>query len=228
MNDLDGVTLVFDLDGTLVDTAPDLRRAADVALAAFGLPPTDAAAFASYIGDGARTMLARAAAAANTAEIDIDALFARFLEHYRAGIAVESRLYPAVASTLSALAGLGATLAVCTNKRTDLSIILLEALSMRGRFAAIVGADAVPQRKPHPAHYLAAVRAAGGRPDRSLMVGDSAADVAAAKAAGAPVIAVAFGYSSVPVTELGADAVISRYEELPDIVDKLLARPGSA
>src|SRR5690606_5600079 len=113
---------------------------------------------------------------------------------YRADIARESKLYPGVAEAMDALAALGAKFAVCTNKRTDLSVQLLDALGVAERFSAIVGADAVTQRKPHPEHYEAAVARAGGTVRRSVMIGDTVADVGAARAAGAPVIVVRFGY----------------------------------
>lgn len=218
-------TVVFDLDGTLVDTAPDLLRALNETLDIEGLPHPPAAQIRKLVGQGARALIERGAAMAGArfSGDRIDQLTAAFIEFYRADIANQSRAYPGVPEALNRIAEQGAKLAVCTNKRTDLSTQLLEALGLAGRFSAIVGADAVRERKPHPEHYRTSVMRAGGTVRRSLMVGDSAADVAAAKAAGAPVIVVRFGYADEAPERLGADALISRYDELPRLVQTMLA-----
>lgn len=222
--DLQGVTVVFDLDGTLVDTAPDLLRVLDVVLAREGVasPPYEAARL--MIGQGAGVMIARAAqrAGVDWDEGKISRLTEDFVAIYAADIAAASRPFPHTEETLDALAAAGARLSVCTNKRTGLSVKLLDALGLSGRFDAIVGADDVPARKPDPGHFRAAVLAAGGDPARAVMVGDGAADVGAAKAAGAPVIAVTFGYCEEGVDALGADALISDYRELAATVRRLL------
>lgn len=217
-------TIVFDLDGTLVDTAPDLLRALNDTLDLEGLPHPPASQVKRLVGQGARALIERGAAFAGarfSAE-RIDQLTAAFIEFYRADIAGKSRAYPGVPEALTQLADAGAKLAVCTNKRTDLSVQLLEALGLAIRFSAIVGADAVRERKPHPEHYRAAVTRAGGVVRRSLMVGDSIADVAAAKAAGAPAVVVRFGYADEAPERLGADALINRYDELPRLVRTML------
>ncbi len=218
-------TIVFDLDGTLVDTAPDLLRALNETLDLEGLPHPAMSQVKRLVGHGARALIERAVdlAGARFSAERIDQLFAAFIEFYRRDIAGSSQLYPGVAETLAELAGGGAKLSVCTNKRTDLSVQLLESLNVAGRFSAIVGADAVSDRKPHPEHYRAAVSRAGGDVRRSLMVGDSAADVAAAKAAGAPVVIVKFGYADDAPERLGADALMARYQELPKLARGLLA-----
>lgn len=218
-------TIVFDLDGTLVDTAPDLVRALNATLDLEGLPQAPLATVRLMVGRGARVLLERAAGLSGvsfSAE-RLDQLTAAFIEHYRADIARHSRPFPGVEAALDALAAEGARLCVCTNKRTDLSQLLLDALQLTHRFSAIVGADAVANRKPHPDHFRSAVASAGGIVRRSLMVGDTAADVGAAKGAGAPVALVRFGYCEDDIERLGADAIIDRYVDLPGAARRLIA-----
>jgi phosphoglycolate phosphatase len=167
---------------------------------------------------------ARASPGCRFSEERLSQLTDAFLAHYSAEIAYESTPFPGALEALDALASAGATLAVCTNKRTDLSRRLLEELSLAARFAAIVGADSVAHRKPHPDHYRETVARLGGRVIRSLMVGDTSADVRSAQDAGAPVIAVEFGYSDTAPEELGADALIGHFRELPATAARLLAR----
>lgn len=223
--ELAGATIVFDLDGTLVDTAPDLLRALNQTLDIEGLPRVKLEAVRTLVGRGARALIERAAGLSGVhfAQERLDTLTREFIGFYREDIARDSRPFPGVEDALTALAGLGARLAVCTNKRTDLSVQLLEALALSGRFAAIVGADAVADKKPHPDHYRAAVTRAGGEVRRSLMVGDTSADVEAARGAEAPVIAVAFGYSDVNAETLGADALLRHFSDLAPISRRLLA-----
>lgn len=223
--DLADATIVFDLDGTLVDTAPDLLRALNETLDLEGLPHPPMGQVKKLVGQGARALIERAAALAGArfSADRIDQLTAAFIEFYRADIAAHSTPYSGVPEALSNLANSGAKLAVCTNKRTDLAVQLLQALNLAVRFSAIVGADAVTDRKPHPEHYRATVMRAGGVVRRSVMVGDSAADVAAAKAAGAPVIVVRFGYADEAPERLGADALMNRYDELPRLARGLLS-----
>lgn len=221
---LTGVTIAFDLDGTLVETAPDLIGALNLMLAERGLPLLDLSSARHLVGLGARVMLehgfAEAGADYNVAEMPL--MVERFVELYRDRIADESHAFEGVEETLDILAAEGATFVVCTNKRTDLSLLLLEKLGLLDRFAAVVGPDAVSRRKPDPAHLLEAIAKAGGDPGRALMVGDSINDVLPAKAAGVPVVAVSFGYTEVPAAELGADAVIDRFDQLPKAVADLL------
>src|SRR5262249_28066243 len=134
----------------------------------------------------------------------------------------ESRLFPGVAEALDHLEAAGATLVVCTNKRTKLSVALLEALGLADRFAAIVGPDKAGVAKPDPGHLIAAVAAAGGRMQMTLMVGDSETDYAAARAAGAPIVLVSFGYSEIPVRDLAGDALIDHFADLPAAAHRLL------
>jgi phosphoglycolate phosphatase len=223
--ELADATIVFDLDGTLVDTAPDLVRALNRTLDLEGLAPMRLDTVRTLVGRGARALIERAAAHSGVsfAADRLEQLTGQFLQFYRADIARESQPFPDAIAALDALAGLGARLSICTNKRTDLSVQLLDALGLTERFSAIVGADAVADRKPHPDHYRAAVARAGGTVRRSLMVGDTIADVAAARAAGAPVIAVAFGYSDIDAGALGADVLLRQFLDLTPVTRRLLA-----
>lgn len=223
--ELADATIVFDLDGTLVDTAPDLVRALNETMALEGLPRVKLETARNMVGQGARVLIERAAAWAgvNYRDEKLDQLTEAFVSFYRADIARDSRPFPGVEDTLTELAALGAKLTVCTNKRTELSIQLLTALGLADRFAAIVGADAVTNRKPHAEHYLAAVDRGGGAVRRSVMIGDTVADVAAARAAGAPVAVVAFGYCDVGAETLGADVVLHRFSEVAPACRRLLA-----
>lgn len=223
--ELADATIVFDLDGTLVDTAPDLMRALNETLDLEGLPRAKLDTVRACVSYGARVLIERVAARHGvTYSADkLDALTDAFVGFYRADIAGASRPFPGVVEAMDALTALGAKLAVCTNKRTELSVQLLEALGLAERFSAIIGADAVADRKPHPDHYRAAVTRAGGVVRRSVMVGDSAADLAAARGAGAPAVIVAFGYSDVGAETLGADVLLHRYTELAPACRRLLA-----
>jgi phosphoglycolate phosphatase len=153
----------------------------------------------------------------------LEELTNELVRFYAADIARETKPFPGVLDALDALSALGAKFAVCTNKRTALSVQLLDALGMTDRFSAIVGADAVTEKKPHPEHYRAAVTRAGGTVRRSVMIGDTVADVAAARAAGAPVAVVSFGYCDIGAERLGADVLLNRYSELAPACRRLLA-----
>lgn len=218
-------TIVFDLDGTLVDTAPDLVRALNETMDLEGLPRVKLENARRLISHGARVLIERASAlhGVTFSATRLDQLTTEFVNFYAADIARESKPYEGVLEAMDTLAGLGAKLAVCTNKRTALSVQLLDALNLSERFSAIVGADAVTDRKPHPDHYRAAVARAGGVVRRSVMVGDSAADVGSARGAGAPVCVVSFGYSDVDADKLGADVLLHRYSELAPACRRLLA-----
>lgn len=217
---------MFDLDGTLIDTAPDLIGSLNMVLAEQGLPPVALADARHLVGRGAKAMIERGFAQAGTPlpEDQVPALFDRFIEIYMGRIAQESVLFAELEATLDLLAAEGAALAVCTNKRTDLSLALLDALDLTRRFAAVIGPDMAPAPKPDPRHLLTAISAAGGGASRALMVGDSLSDVLAAKAAGVPVAVVSFGYTDIPAQDLGGDVLIEHFTELPAIARRLLAR----
>ncbi|HEY5105793.1 MAG TPA: phosphoglycolate phosphatase [Caulobacteraceae bacterium] len=221
---LDGATIAFDLDGTLVDTAPDLVAVLNGLLAEEGLAPLPLTVARPLIGRGARRLIARgfSAAGAPDPEPRMDALFSRFIAAYRGRIARESRPYPGALAALDKLMEAGAKLCLCTNKPTDLAALLMRELSLEERFAAIVGPDAAPAAKPDPAHLIAAITKAGGRLDKAVMVGDSEADAQAARAAGVPLVLVSFGYTEVAAAQLGADILIDHFDQLPAACARLL------
>jgi len=223
---LAGAVVVFDLDGTLVDSAPDLVGALNVVLSEEGVDELPLKFARVMVGRGARALIAQGFSAAGQPLNDegrLGELVKRFIEVYRGRIALESRPFDGVEAALDALIADGAALSVCTNKYTDLSLALLEALDLRRRFAAVIGPDAAPAPKPDPRHLITAVEAAGGRLDRAVMVGDSASDVGAARAAGAPSIVVSFGYTEIAADELGGDHLIDAFSELPALVRRLLS-----
>jgi phosphoglycolate phosphatase len=223
--ELADATIVFDLDGTLVDTAPDLVRALNETMDLEGLPRVKLETVRQLVGQGARVLIERASAlhGVSFSATRLDQLTNEFVSFYAADIARDSKPFDGVIEALDTLAGLGAKLSICTNKRTALSVQLLDALNLSTRFSAIVGADAVTERKPHPDHYRAAVTRAGGVVRRSVMVGDTIADVASARGAGAPVCAVSFGYCDGGAERLGADVLLHRFSELAPACRRLLA-----
>jgi phosphoglycolate phosphatase len=222
---LSGAVIAFDLDGTLVDTAPDLVAALNMLLQADGLAPLPLEAARRFIGRGGPLLIERgfSAAGAPVTEERLAELYERFLAHYLGHIADRSRPFPGVVEALDAMAAAGARLAVCTNKRTDLSTALLDALGLSGRFAAIVGPDLARAAKPDPAHLTAAVAMAGGEIGRAVMVGDAATDAGAARAAGAGLVLVSFGYTEIPAAELAPDILIDHFDDLPGACQRLLA-----
>jgi phosphoglycolate phosphatase len=212
-------TLVLDLDGTLVDTVPDLAAAVNRLMAGRGLPGFTEPEVVPMVGDGVRMLLGRAFAARGM-ELD-EAALADYLADYGAHAAVLSRAYPGVAETLHALAEAGWRLAVCTNKPEAPSRALLAALGLGGYFAAIGGGDSFPTRKPDPAHLLATLQAAGGTPGRAVMAGDHRNDVVAAAGLGMPAIFAAWGYGP-PEMGAGATAVALHFSDLPALATRLL------
>jgi phosphoglycolate phosphatase len=208
-------TIVFDLDGTLVDTAPDLAAALNHALGVLGRPGVPAADVRHMVGHGARRLLeAGLGATGTTCPELVEAGVPHFLDHYRANIAVGSRPWPGVERALDALDAAGCRLAICTNKPVALSLALVEALGWTARFHANLGFDSVPLPKPDAGHVLASIAAAGGIPADSAFVGDSITDVRAARAANVPIVLVSFGFSDVPPASLEADRLIDHYDAL--------------
>ena len=208
-------TIVFDLDGTLVDSAPDLTAALNVALVDAGRPPLDPATVRHLVGHGARALIERGLAlSGGGGEAAVARALPVFLAHYAAHLADGTRPYPGCAAALDRLAARGCVLAICTNKPVAMSRALVAALGWTARFAANLGGDSLPVRKPDPAPLLATIAAAGGDPATSVFVGDTAVDVATARAAGVPVIACAFGFADRPAAELGADVVIDGFGDL--------------
>jgi phosphoglycolate phosphatase len=220
-----GVTVVFDLDGTLVDTAPDLIETLNVVLAREGLPGVPFARARNLIGGGARVMIERGlqAEGRSCTPAEIDRLFRQFRQYYSAHIADRSRPFPGLETALESLAADGARFAVCTNKLEVLSVQLLDALDLSRHFVAVCGQDTFGVQKPDPQMLLKTIRRAGGDPERAVMVGDSANDINAARAANVPIVAVDFGYTEIPVTEFNPDRVISCFDELPGAVRDLVS-----
>ena len=217
--------LVFDLDGTLAETAGDLIATLNVILAREGAAQVPFATARNMVGHGARALIRRGLAQSGrdiSAE-QLEPLFNDFLVHYEAHVADHSHLYPGVVKALDRFAAAGFRFAVCTNKIEHASVKLLQALGVADRFAAICGQDTFAVCKPDRQALLQTIAKAGGTPDRSWMVGDSRTDIDTAKAAGVPVIAVDFGYTDVPVAELGPDRVISHFDALWDAVAELRA-----
>lgn len=221
---LRGAAVAFDLDGTLVDTAPDLIAVLNAMLVEEGHPPVTYSAARRLIGGGAEALLRHGfeAAGAGLDSARAPLLTDRFVERYLARIADESRPFEGVEAALDELAEAGAVLCVCTNKLTRLSVALLDALGLLGRFAAVVGPDQASARKPDAAHLLEAVRRAGGDPGRAILVGDSQTDVLTARAAGAPCVIVSFGYTEIAPDALGADVLVDAFSEVPAAVRGLL------
>jgi phosphoglycolate phosphatase len=218
-------TIVFDLDGTLIDTAPDLVDTLNVVLARHDVPPVAFGEARTMIGAGVKPLLQRALAAKGMPfpPEEIDRLFKEYLEIYAEHIADRSRPFPGLEAALDALSAKGCRLAVCTNKLEWLSVRLLDQLGLKSRFAAICGQDTFPMRKPDPDMLRLTIARAGGDTGHAVMVGDSMTDVATARAAAIPVIAVDFGYTETPPAELGADRLISHFDALPAAVLELIA-----
>jgi phosphoglycolate phosphatase len=217
-------TIVFDLDGTLVDTAPDLMAATNHVLASLGRPGVSEHQLRPLIGHGARFMVEHAMGpdAAKLSEAERKRLLDLFLDHYARNIAVGSRPFEGTVAALNRFRSAGARLAVCTNKAEAMSRRLLDALSLSPLFSAVAGRDTFAVYKPHPDHLLGTIKLSGGDRARAVMVGDSRIDIATAKAAGVPVVAVSFGYTDTPVRELGPDRVIDHYDELEHAIASLL------
>lgn len=217
------LTIVFDLDGTLIDTAPDLVDTLNFILAREGFPAVPFELARNMIGGGAKGMIKRAldAEGRESADSDVERLYAEFIAHYAAHIADRSRPFPQLEATLGQLAAAGHRLAVCTNKLEWLSKRLLDTLRLADRFAAICGQDTFGMQKPDPEVFRLTVRRAGGEPKRAIMVGDSKTDVHTARAACVPVVAVDFGYSDVPIAKLVPDRIISSFADLPRAVVEL-------
>jgi len=219
-------TIVYDLDGTLADTAADLMGALNAVLGGQGLAPLPVEQAGSLVGAGARALLQRGFAISGRplAPATLEVLFGDFLAHYNAHIVERTVLYPGVAEALDGFDRAGWIQAICTNKLEGSARLLVRELGVESRFAFICGQDTFGVGKPDPKPLLETIAAARGSVERAIMVGDSGTDIKTARAAGVPVIAVDFGYTDMPVTELGPDRVISRFRDLPAACAGLLSR----
>ena len=215
--------IIFDLDGTLAETAGDLIGALNFVLAREGVEDVPVAAARSLLGAGGRALIQRgfARAGRDLSPEKLDALFVDFLAFYNAHIADHSFLFPGVEAALDRFAAEGWRLGVCTNKMEASSHLLLEKLGVARKFQFICGQDTFGVAKPDPRPLLETIRKMGSQPEYAVMVGDSVTDIKTARAAGTPVIAVDFGYTDVPVTELGPDVVISHFDALFDATQSL-------
>jgi phosphoglycolate phosphatase len=212
--------VVFDLDGTLVDTLPDLHAAVGVLLAERGLEVPSAAEVRRMIGDGARKLVERSLVwrAGAIGEAELEAAHQRFLAIYNAAPCRESRVFANAEAALDQLAAHGLALGVCTNKPQRPTDAILGELGLQARFRAVVGGDAVTRRKPHPDHLHEVLARLGATPEGTVMVGDSRNDLAAARGCGMRCVLVDFGYSAEPVETLGADRVIGDFAELVGVL----------
>ncbi len=208
-------TLVFDLDGTLVDTSADLCASLNHVLRRYARPEVDPDTVRHLVGHGARALIQRGLALAGEDDPAlVEEAVPHFLRYYADHIADGSRPYAGVEAALDDLTRAGVVTAVCTNKPEALARRLIGALGWDARFAAILGGDSLPVKKPDAAHVLGTIDAVGGAAESSLFIGDSSVDVAAARAARVPVIVVSFGFADKPPADLGADAVIDHYDAL--------------
>lgn len=208
--------VVFDLDGTLVDTAPDLVDTLNAILAQEGLAAIPFDEARTMIGGGARALLERGLRESGRAfsKATLEILFGRFLDHYSAHIADRSRPFPGAEAALDGLTAAGFRLAICTNKLEWLTRKLLDELALTSRFCAIVGQDTFGVAKPNPVILQRLISEAGSEPKRTVMVGDSETDIRVARAAGIPVVAVDFGYTEAPVATFDPDIVIGHFDRL--------------
>jgi phosphoglycolate phosphatase len=221
---LEGATILFDLDGTIADTAPDLIDATNAALVSEGFEPAIPEAIKPAAGYGAKAML-RAALTSQAREADaagIQRLADKLFAHYEENIDRKTVLFPGFIEAAELLRSEGARLALCTNKREHLALRLIAALGIEPLFEAIAGRETFPFHKPDPRHITELVRLAGGKLSGALMIGDSEADMEAAAAAGIPSVAVRFGYATVAAEKLGATAIIGHFGELPLLARTLL------
>jgi phosphoglycolate phosphatase len=212
--------VLFDLDGTLADTAADLAAALNYALGQLGRPALPASDVRRRVGHGARTLLRRGLSATGTVTEDfVGQAFPLFIDYYEAHIADHTRPFDGVDAALAALDAQGVRLAICTNKPEALTHKLIGVLGWESRFDAIVGGDTLPQRKPDPAPVHEAIARAGG--GRAAFVGDSISDTGAAQAAGIPCVALTFGFSDRPADQLGATVLVDHYDQLLPALKRL-------
>ncbi|WP_305806488.1 phosphoglycolate phosphatase [Stenotrophomonas sp. YIM B06876] len=206
--------VIFDLDGTLVDSAGDIAEAVNRTLQAYALPPVPEATVRGWIGDGVRALLRTALDAAGSARLP-EEVMPEFMRHYRDCLLRSPRLYPGVIETLTRLQARGTPMAICTNKPSALLPPLLEHLRIAGFFAHVVGGDSLPQRKPDAAPLLYLAQALQLAPGQCLMVGDSATDLGAADNAGMPIALVRYGYRrELDLEAAGAVAVVDDLRQL--------------
>lgn len=219
--------IVFDLDGTLVETAPDLHLVLEDVMATIDLPAPALAEVRGMVGDGARALIEKAlnARGVTLPASEVDRLYDRFIERYTAEPCRQSHLFNGVEEVLEQFSARDIKMAICTNKPERPAVLLMEALGVRDYFGSIIGGDTLPVRKPDAGPLLAALSAISAAPEQSVMVGDSRNDVLTARAAGLPCILVSFGYTTVAARDLAADRVIDDFKDLPDAVAAIMTNP---
>lgn len=225
---------IFDLDGTLADTAADLLNAANKALAPHGLPMLEHGRDKAFAGRGARSMIRRslelAGRAHDTAEDRAltDQVYPVLLEVYEEALAVETRLFDGVVECLDALDATGWRIGVCTNKPERMALKVLKALGVLDRFGAVLGADTLPVRKPDPKHMLETARRIGADPARSVMIGDTVTDLNTARALGAPCVLTSFGFAAEPLAVLSPDAIVDHFDDVAPALETLVPAAQNA
>lgn len=220
--------IVFDLDGTLVNSVGSITTSLNTLLAEEGLPAVDQADVVDMVGDGGKKLLERgfARAGRRLGSGEVDGMFQRYIPMLEDMPPAPDDLYPGVRETLARLTGEGLALGVCSNKPYGPSLEALRAVGLLETFGAVIGGDSLPQRKPEPEPLLACLDKLGAEPDEAVMVGDNANDVGTARAARVPVIAVSYGYPRMPVSALGADLIIDHFADLPGALERLAERVG--
>ncbi|MEM9330684.1 MAG: HAD hydrolase-like protein [Pseudomonadota bacterium] len=213
-------TLIFDLDGTIAHTAPDLIATLNRVTAQLDIPAVDLSQVNQIVGHGAKAMLKRAfdLAGRSVSEEDHEQLFQAFLKDYTLNIANETYIFDGLLNAMDSLENKGFSFCVCTNKMEDMARVLLKELSIDNRFKALSGGNTFPFRKPDGRHLKETVALFGQSINTAIMIGDSSTDINAAIDAGIPSIAVTFGYTDVPAVQLGATKVISHFDELEDTI----------
>lgn len=210
--------VVFDLDGTLIDSAPDMHRAVNLMLADLGAAPLTLPDIRSMVGDGASALIARALAARHCVSADPAKALTEFLEHYEADPTNVTQTFPGVADTLGRLQAFGLTLAVCTNKPTRLTNMILERLDIGRFFTRVVAGDSMPFRKPDPRALMEVVDGFSTPKAATLMVGDSEVDAATAHAAGVPFVLMTYGYHRGPIEDIASIATLDHFGELATLL----------
>jgi phosphoglycolate phosphatase len=216
-------TLVFDLDGTLAETAPDLVETLNQVLVEMQAAPISFLEGRTMIGHGARAMITHALESQHIVidEAKLEHLFKRFLEIYEINLCVKTHLYPQTDEVLKALQEAGYRMAVCTNKIEKHSVTLLNQLGVANVFSAICGRDTFAFYKPDARHLIETIKQAGGQPKKAIMIGDSITDLDTARNAGLPSIGVTFGYTPKPMAEMKPDRLITHYRELTQAINSL-------
>jgi len=220
-----GFLLIFDLDGTLVDSVPDLTGSLNEMLREHGYSPLTQAEVKPMVGDGVATLVARGFIARGGTAEEAAAAMPRYIAHYEANATRTTRPYPGVADTLARLRGAGYRTAICTNKLQRASEVMVHELGLAPYFDAIAGGDRFAVRKPDPGHIYGLIEELGSARGRAVMIGDSENDAAAGRAAGLPVLVMRYGYARGGADNLGADRVLDHFAELPKALAELGLEP---